>query len=431
MKLTAESTVINDDKLNTNIDNAQSTANSAKSVADNTAQYFWFTSSGSDTGAHISEKTQTQFISSPSGGNLLARSNGIAVRDGLTELATFGATSARIGQTGDSHVEIAPTSIIMQTKPTANGSPITTFEVAQTSTTVKTKRTYNISVNSLSYFKDTISLGRTVGSWVSNGIILNYKLNGTSSTKTYSSMPVYDSSGRYSFNAELNGTDVEIQWGVGLGQQAGDIATLVSVELNFTTAQQVVENTIGAYADKTQSGAFRVGNGTATNALSNALLVDWGGNIRSKGDFIANCDSTSNGGISLAKVDASAYAFIYESGSNQVTIDKYVIGKVVMLVIAFTKSSSTASGSNLFDINLAGANIPEPAIGTIGNESGLGITGSTYYGAHSIGFLIEPDPNVPYITDPMSYYHLVIRNASNSGVTASGGGVGTLMYICR
>ena len=38
MKLTAESTVINDDKLNTNIDNAQSTANSAKSVADNTAQ---------------------------------------------------------------------------------------------------------------------------------------------------------------------------------------------------------------------------------------------------------------------------------------------------------------------------------------------------------------------------------------------------------
>lgn len=424
MKLTAESTVINDDKLNIDI-------SSAKSVADNTAQYFWFTSSGNDTGAHISEKTQAQFISSPTGGNLLARSNGIAVRDGLTELATFGATSARIGQTADSHVEIAPTSIIMQTKPTSNGSPITTFEVAQTSATVKTKRTYNISVSGGSDYSDTIPLGRTVNSWVSNGIILNYKLNGTNYTKTYSSLPIYDGSGRYCFNAELSGTNVEIDWFLGLGQQAGDVATLVSVELNFTTTQQVVENTIGAYADKTQSGAFRVGNGTATNALSNALLVDWGGNIRSRGDIIANCDNTSNGGLSLAKVDAASYAFQYSSGSNGVTIDKYVIGKVVMLVIAFTKSSSTASGSNLFDINLAGANIPEPAIGIIGNESGLGITGSTYYGAHAIGFLIEPDPNVPYITDSMSNYHLVIRNASNSSVTASDGGVGTLMYICR
>ena len=107
MKLTAESTVINDDKLNTNIDNAQNTANSAKQIADDTAQYFWFTSSGSDTGAHISEKTQAEFIANPSGGNLLARSNGIAVRDGLTELATFGAsgieqtiaTSIAVGQT--------------------------------------------------------------------------------------------------------------------------------------------------------------------------------------------------------------------------------------------------------------------------------------------------------------------------------------------
>ncbi len=90
MKLTAESTVINDSKLNTDIDNAQDIATQAKTVADNTAQYFWFTSSGTDTGAHISEKTQAQFEASPSGGNLLARSNGVAVRDGLTELAQFG-----------------------------------------------------------------------------------------------------------------------------------------------------------------------------------------------------------------------------------------------------------------------------------------------------------------------------------------------------
>ena len=69
------------------------TATDAKAIADNTNQYFWYTSSGSDTGAHITEKTQEAFLADPAngGGNLLARSNGIAVRDGLTELASFGA----------------------------------------------------------------------------------------------------------------------------------------------------------------------------------------------------------------------------------------------------------------------------------------------------------------------------------------------------
>lgn len=114
MKLTAESTVINDQKINTDISTAQTTANDAKTIADNTNQYFWFTSSGTDTGAHISEKTQDEFIASPSGGNLLARSNGIAVRDGLTELATFG-TSATIGKTADgsSRIEIQDSSIAL------------------------------------------------------------------------------------------------------------------------------------------------------------------------------------------------------------------------------------------------------------------------------------------------------------------------------
>lgn len=129
MKLTAEATVLNDDKLNTNINNAQNTADSAKTtaesaknIADSTAQYFWFTSSGTDTGAHISEVTKAQFIASPSGGNLLARSNGIAVRDGLTELASFSAsgvdinnggasvanfgTTARVGKADTRHVEV-------------------------------------------------------------------------------------------------------------------------------------------------------------------------------------------------------------------------------------------------------------------------------------------------------------------------------------
>ena len=79
--------------INDTATSALSKANSAKDIADNTNQYFWHTSTGSDTGAHITEKTQEAFLADPAngGGNLLARSNGIAVRDGLTELASFGA----------------------------------------------------------------------------------------------------------------------------------------------------------------------------------------------------------------------------------------------------------------------------------------------------------------------------------------------------
>ena len=52
-------------------------------IAGNTNQYFWHTQSGTDTGAHITEVPKVAFRADPTngGGNLLARSNGIAVRD--------------------------------------------------------------------------------------------------------------------------------------------------------------------------------------------------------------------------------------------------------------------------------------------------------------------------------------------------------------
>lgn len=76
---------------------ALSQAQEAKQIADDTEQHFWFTETGTDTGAHITEVPQEAWSdpSDPnyqSGGNLLARSNGIAVRDGLTELASMAST---------------------------------------------------------------------------------------------------------------------------------------------------------------------------------------------------------------------------------------------------------------------------------------------------------------------------------------------------
>lgn len=78
-----------------------------KKIADNTNQYFWHTETGTDTGAHITEKPQDLFLADPDngGGNLLARSNGIAVRDGLLELATFSADGETFSVVNGTDVE--------------------------------------------------------------------------------------------------------------------------------------------------------------------------------------------------------------------------------------------------------------------------------------------------------------------------------------
>lgn len=89
---------------------AASEAAAAKQIADNTEQHFWFTETGADTGAHIAEITKDEWDVSQSGGNLLARSNGIAVRDGMTELASFSGTNgAVIGKVTESHVAVKST----------------------------------------------------------------------------------------------------------------------------------------------------------------------------------------------------------------------------------------------------------------------------------------------------------------------------------
>lgn len=73
------------------VNTVKTVAEKAYKIAGNTDQFFWVTETGTDTGAHITEIPKEDFLDDPDngGGNLLARSNGIAVRDGMSELATF------------------------------------------------------------------------------------------------------------------------------------------------------------------------------------------------------------------------------------------------------------------------------------------------------------------------------------------------------
>lgn len=69
-----------------------------ENIGGDTDQYFWHTETGTDTGSHITQIPQEQFIANPSGGNTLIRSNGVALRDGMAELAKFSANGIQIGE---------------------------------------------------------------------------------------------------------------------------------------------------------------------------------------------------------------------------------------------------------------------------------------------------------------------------------------------
>jgi hypothetical protein len=82
------------DKLASHVATIQKRLEGVSSIAGNTNQYFWHRETGTDTGAHITEVPQEEWDDPDSqnyhsGSNLLLRGNGIAVRDGMTELAQF------------------------------------------------------------------------------------------------------------------------------------------------------------------------------------------------------------------------------------------------------------------------------------------------------------------------------------------------------
>ena len=121
------------EKTNVTLKRVDDVATEAHKIAGNTDQYFWHVTSGEDTGAHLTEIPQEEFLADPDngGGNLLARTNGIAIRDGLTELAQFG-TRVVLGQESGSHAEISPSGMSIY-----NDTPSLCLDVGASEATVE------------------------------------------------------------------------------------------------------------------------------------------------------------------------------------------------------------------------------------------------------------------------------------------------------
>lgn len=90
------------------IQSAEAKAEYAVSIAGDENQYFWFNGTGTDTGAHVTQVDRDTWQADPTmgGGNLLARSNGIAIRDGLDEMLTATTQGVKIRAEGRDGIKV-------------------------------------------------------------------------------------------------------------------------------------------------------------------------------------------------------------------------------------------------------------------------------------------------------------------------------------
>lgn len=250
---------------------ARQTARAAAKIAGDTEQHFWFTETGADTGAHITEKTQEDFLADPDngGGNLLARSNGIALREGMIELATLQQSGMDINTytSGGTQINIAH---LGYGPGTADGGGTDT----QPYYTIG-KRSNNSTVGnySMAEGKETIASGARAHA-EGNG---THATGNDSHSEGRSSIASGDvshtegsstASGDYS-HAEGGGTVAN-----GIYSHSQGYKTIAAKNSQTAIGMFNAEDTGATLADQK---ALIIGNGTAEADRRNALTVDWGG----------------------------------------------------------------------------------------------------------------------------------------------------------
>lgn len=370
----------------------KTTVSSIGRIAGHTNQYFWHTSTGTDTGAHITEVPQEDFIANPSqgGGNLLARSNGIAVRDGLTDLATFGSSSAQIGASSSGHVLIDINSVDIMSGSTQRATFGATSVIGTSSTGVTVSSDgLVVNKNNVPHFKVTSNTTnyndvqydvRTPSSVPQTSAIIE-----TATIPYESGIPYYCSA--YDESDLINIGDIPLvanrtnepfaydYSGDTINFYMYSNATLYTYKMvSFTVGISVAYATAGAqigyYPDDLSDGSvLKVGIG-ATDAYGGnktALKVKYNGETRIKGDVYVGCEDDGTGGTKLAKdvITTSSFtgnAIAFDTGTtwkdissttypNNATVSIADAGIYLLIGnVAFSSNSSGRRGIRWYDI---------------------------------------------------------------------------------
>lgn len=274
-------------------------ARHALKIAGDTDQHFWFTGTGTDTGAHITEKTKEDFLDDPTigGGNLLARSNGVAVRTGLVELAQFSANGLSV-YAGDGYTQIVNLGYGLGNA--QSGTAYAPYYTLGTRLGNSDIGNYSVAEGSNTEASGYVAhaegaYAKAIGDW-SHAEGLNTR---ASAAYAHSEGHLTKASGNSS-HAEggIGANDTEITEASGYASHAEGRATTASnsgshAEGQYTIASGMAshaQNTgtiaasdnqtaIGSYnvADADSTYAFIIGGGLSANNRKNVYAVDWNG----------------------------------------------------------------------------------------------------------------------------------------------------------
>lgn len=352
-------------------------ADKAYKIAGNTAQYFWITETGTDTGAHITEITKEAFLADPDhgGANLLLRSLGIAVRQGLIELASFSSAGMHVNTYDDQGNEVTIAHLGYGVGTAASGTdtkPYYTLGDRLPNSTIGNWSVAEGHQNTASGFQSHAEGGSTTASGsnshaegsvtTASGLMSHAEGNTSTASGSYSHAEGFytEAYGRSS-HAEGEGTQAKGKYAHAEGED-----TLVELATEWahagghgTIAAGDAQTAIGKYNKRDTTSLFIVGKGTSDSARANAFDVSSDGSghfasaIGSGGKTSWN--DTNNAGVWLQSTGnihlsndsgGSTIGFHYaKSASTTTGISESASGTLTCSGKFIAKSESDVSGN--------------------------------------------------------------------------------------
>lgn len=142
-------------------------------------------------------------------------------------------------------------------------------------------------VNIIPKANTNVTLGNSDNPWT----ITEPTITGSISMGRKSNTTVGDNSAAIGEDVEASGANC---YATGTGTVANHLCQYVAGEYNVADASSASASERGTYIEI-------IGNGTASDALSNARSLDWSGNEYLKGDLYVGCGADSSGGTKVVK----------------------------------------------------------------------------------------------------------------------------------
>ena len=362
---------------------------SLKNLRDDVTQYFWFESNSSSawgSGAHVTLYPESQFTDSTSpnymkGQNIIMNTDGFSIRNGglpmmvldndsldfnavdtslgtYTKMATFGLSGMQLysrdsnnnlvqlanigyGQGYDDQGQLVDAPFYtLGTR--ASGSAIGNYSHAEGYNTIASAYCAHAEGGTRSVIVSPETIASGEYSHAEGGSTTASA--GYSHAEGYATVASGPHSHAEGFYTTAGGTN----------SHAGGCGTTV-IKFNQTAIGEY--NEIDNYADTHGKYAFIIGNGTADNARSNALTVDWYGNVEAAGEFITR-QTTLNLGVYVASgiLTSNAGLLTFSIPTGRVFPSGTTISKITFDILA-RASSANGTGYYIIESTTTGSDV--------------------------------------------------------------------------